>query len=68
MLRNKVEFQKGMSLAGFLTRYGTEVQCEQALRAWRWRDASSAPAAATRATASSAVGYFGAIAAGGKPR
>ncbi len=36
MSRNKVQFQKGMSLDDFLTRYGTEAQCEQALLAWRW--------------------------------
>lgn len=36
MSRNKVQFQKGMSLSDFLVSYGTEVQCEQALFAWRW--------------------------------
>lgn len=36
MSRNKVQFQKGMSLIEFLDRYGTEAQCEQTLFAWRW--------------------------------
>lgn len=36
MPRNKVQFQKGMSLSEFLEHYGTEAQCEQALFAWRW--------------------------------
>ena len=36
MSKNKVQFQKGMSLSNFLALYGTEVQCEQALFAWRW--------------------------------
>jgi hypothetical protein len=36
MPRNKVQFQKGMSLSQFLERYGTEAQCEAALFAWRW--------------------------------
>lgn len=36
MPRNKVQFQKGMSLSDFLEQYGTEAQCEQALFAWRW--------------------------------
>lgn len=36
MPRNKVQFQKGMSLSDFLIRYGTEIQCEQALFTWRW--------------------------------
>jgi ribosomal protein L37AE/L43A len=36
MSKNKVQFQKGMSLSDFPARYGTEAQCEQALFAWRW--------------------------------
>lgn len=36
MPRNQVQFQQGMSLREFLACYGTEAQCEQALRAWRW--------------------------------
>jgi len=36
MPRNRIQFQKGMSLAEFLARYGTGAQCEQALYGWRW--------------------------------
>lgn len=36
MARNKVQFQKGMSLKVFLESYGTEDQCSNALYKWRW--------------------------------
>ena len=36
MPKNRVQFQRGMSLSQFMVRYGTEAQCEQALFAWRW--------------------------------
>lgn len=36
MARNKIQFQKGMSLKVFLENYGTEAQCAAALYAWRW--------------------------------
>lgn len=36
MPKNSVQFQRSMSLSEFLQRYGTDVQCEQALFAWRW--------------------------------
>jgi transcription elongation factor Elf1 len=36
MARNKVQFQKGMSLNIFLQYYGTEDQCFEALYKWRW--------------------------------
>lgn len=36
MARNKVQFQKGVSLSEFLSKYGTEAQCFDALYAWRW--------------------------------
>ncbi len=35
MARNAIQFQDGLSLSGFLKRYGTEVQCEDAVRRWR---------------------------------
>ena len=38
MSKNKVQFQKGYSLADFLKDYGTETQCSQALFKWRWPD------------------------------
>ncbi|MDX2347876.1 MAG: IS1595 family transposase [Nitrospirota bacterium] len=36
MARNKVQFQKGLSLNEFLQEYGTEEQCFEALYALRW--------------------------------
>ena len=36
MARNPVQFQKGISLNGFLSLYGTEDQCFDALYQWRW--------------------------------
>ena len=36
MPKNKVQFQRGMSLREFMAKYGTPEQCEQALFAWRW--------------------------------
>ena len=33
---NKVQFQKGLSIAAFMDRYGTEEQCHAALVASRW--------------------------------
>ena len=34
MPKNKVQFQRGMSWAEFMARFGTQVQCEAALFAW----------------------------------
>ena len=36
MPKNRVQFQRGMSLGEFMARYGTQEQCEVALFAWRW--------------------------------
>ena len=36
MPKNRVQFQKGMSLSSFMAQYGTEEQCEGAVFAWRW--------------------------------
>ncbi len=43
MAMNRVQFQAGLSLPGFLARYGSEVQCEQALEAARWPDGFTCP-------------------------
>jgi len=34
MTRNKVQFQKGVSLSEFIQEYGTEEQCFDALYRW----------------------------------
>lgn len=36
MPKNKVQFQRGMSLVEFMAQYGSLEQCEAALFAWRW--------------------------------
>jgi len=38
MARNKVQFQKGISLSEFLKDYGSEEQCFKSLVEWRWPD------------------------------
>ena len=43
MPRNKVQFQKGMSLVEFNRRYGTEEQCHAGLIAMRWPDGFVCP-------------------------
>ncbi len=43
MARNKVQFQKGISLNTFLQQYGTEDQCFDALYQWRWPDVFQCP-------------------------
>lgn len=44
MAKNKVQFQKGLSLTEFLSLYGTEQQCFDALFTWRWPEGFSCPA------------------------
>ena len=44
MARNKVQFQKGVSLNDFIKQYGTEAQCFDALYAWRWPKGFQCPA------------------------
>ncbi len=36
MARNKIQFQKGLSLGRFLSKYGTEKKCQNALFRMRW--------------------------------
>jgi transposase-like protein len=43
MPMNRVQFQPGLSMAGFEQLYGTEEQCEEAVRAWRWPSGFSCP-------------------------
>ena len=44
MARNPVQFQKGISLNAFLSLYGTEDQCFDALYQWRWPNGFLCPA------------------------
>ena len=43
MARNKVQFQKGLGMAEFTTRYGVEEQCRAALIAMRWPEGFVCP-------------------------
>ncbi len=36
MTKNKVQYQKGLSINGFLKKFGTEEQCEKAIFNWRY--------------------------------
>ena len=47
MAMNKVQFQKGLSMAEFMERYGSVEQCEQALMSWRWPQGFACPACAS---------------------
>jgi transposase-like protein len=43
MSRNPIQLQKGLSLRQLQAKYGTEEQCEAAVRAWRWPDGFVCP-------------------------
>lgn len=43
MAKNKVQFQKGYSLAELFQEYGTEEQCASALFQWRWPNGFACP-------------------------
>jgi hypothetical protein len=51
MARNRIQFQKGLSEAGFAALYGSEESCREALRVGAGRRASSAPSAVGASTA-----------------
>ena len=36
MPKNRVQFQKGLSLPDFFAAYGSEAQCAETLFRWRW--------------------------------
>ena len=44
MAKNRVQFQKSMSLRQFMDAYGSEAQCQQALFTWRWPHGFACPA------------------------
>lgn len=48
MAMNRIQFQPGLSLAGFLEQYGTEVLCTRALRRARWPKGFVCPRCAGR--------------------
>ncbi|WP_460881389.1 transposase, partial [Pseudaeromonas pectinilytica] len=43
MARNKVQFQKSMSIYTFIQRYGDEAQCQQRLFDIRWPQGFQCP-------------------------
>jgi hypothetical protein len=43
LARNPIQIQKGLSLSQLNDTYGTEAQCEEAVRAWRWPDGFVCP-------------------------
>jgi len=43
MAMNRVQFQRGLSMAEFLNQYGREAQCEAALESMRWPDGFRCP-------------------------
>lgn len=44
MARNRIQFQKGLSETSFMTLYGTEEQCREAIAHWRWPEGFICPA------------------------
>ena len=44
MARNRIQFQKGLSGAHFMTLYGAEDLCRKAIAVWRWPDGFFCPA------------------------
>jgi transposase-like protein len=54
MARNPVQFQKGLGMAEFLRRYGTEDQCHAAFVAMRWPEGFVCPACGSKAHGTSA--------------
>lgn len=43
MAKNKIQFQKGLSLQEFLSHFGTEEQCRDVLFLWRWPQGYTCP-------------------------
>ena len=55
MARNRVQFQKGLSMARFNELYGTEEQCHEALVNMRWPEDFECPDCGGRSAASTAI-------------
>lgn len=49
MARNRIQFQKGLSEAGFQALYGDEERCWKQVVTWRWPDGFQCPACGGRA-------------------
>ena len=49
MSKNKIQFQKGLSLSDFLEEYGTEEQCFKSLVKLRWPEGFECPKCSCRA-------------------
>lgn len=43
MAKNKVQFQRGLSMVEFFEQYGTVEQCEESVRGWRWPQGFKCP-------------------------
>jgi hypothetical protein len=43
MAMNRVQFQIGLPMLEFFGQYGTQVQCEEVLRGWRWPEGYACP-------------------------
>ena len=43
MAKNTIQFQQGLSLQEFITLYGSEEKCHEALFKWRWPDGFKCP-------------------------
>ncbi len=43
MAKNKIQFQKGMSLVEFFQQYGQEEQCRDQFFKWRWANGFECP-------------------------
>jgi hypothetical protein len=43
MAKNRIQFQKGLSLPQIFKQFGTEAQCRSALFRWRWPDGFVCP-------------------------
>lgn len=46
MAMNKIQFQRGLSMAEFLEQFGAEEDCETTLTIWRWPDGFACPVCA----------------------
>ena len=47
MARNRIQFQKGLSEAGFASLYGSKLQCRDAVARWRWPEGFRCPVCGT---------------------